>query len=632
MCGVVAIFHHDPAVEISAAIIKKMNQQHIHRGPDEQNIYIEPGLALGHTRLSIIDLKEGQQPLQDIEQQVTISFNGEIYNYKALRAELIELGYQFKTHSDTEVIVNAWKAWHVHCVEKFNGMFAFVLWDSAKQQCFAARDRLGIKPLHYIVHANKSVSFSSEIKGLKQLPEIILTLNEQAIEDYFSLGYVIEPKSIYKEVLKLPAGHYLLIERGKPFKAIPTCYWQVEHFFAEQTEVDIQQGLTLLQQAVKRRLVSDVEVGAFLSGGIDSTTIVALMVQLGTQQIKTCSIGFDLSAYDESAIAEQVAQYYSTDHSSTNVSVNDLALVDKLIELFDEPFADNAAIPTYILSQVTRQRVKVALSGDGSDELFLGYRNYQMLYAEQIIRKIIPATIRKPVFTFLATLYPKLSNAPRFLRAKTTLLSLAQDEITSYHHSVSITSQSILQNLYHIKLKEKLAGYSSLQVFQQLAKKVSVSSWVKTAQYIDFKTYLSGDILTKIDRASMAASLEVRVPFLDHTVVEWGLSLAESTNLSLRKVKKVLVLMVRSIVPDFIIARKKMGFSSPVDEWIRKIPEETILKRILTPQLLALNIINATSVETLVYKHQHKIENHGMTIWSLLIFEAFLRKQYETNP
>jgi asparagine synthase (glutamine-hydrolysing) len=628
MCGVVAVFHHDHLFDIDKNILEKMNQSQSHRGPDGNGLYCAHGIALAHTRLSIIDIDKGQQPLFDSTNTVGISFNGEIYNYKELREELLLLGYNFQTESDTEVIVNAWLEWHVECVNKLNGMFAFVLFDKEKQQMFAARDRLGIKPLHWARTTKNEIVFSSEIKALKKNPNIEFEISSQAIEDFLSLGYIMEPKSIYLSVNKLLPGHYILLDQNDSQCFVNKAYWQAkDHISSQETNYDIDTIHALLSKVVQDRMVADVPLGAFLSGGIDSSAIVAFMSQLSAEPIKTSSIGFDLSQFDESHFSEKVAQHFETNHSTTNMSVNDLSLIDIVVDVYDEPFADNSAIPMLILSKMTREKVKVALSGDGSDELLFGYRNYQMLNMEEKLRDILPQKLTKTLFGFLAKYYPKLDNAPRFMRAKSTFQALSNDPITSFHNAMSLSDTSTLSKLYSYHFINKLAGYSSLKQFHLLAEEVDNLSTLKKVQYIDFKTYLPGDILTKVDRASMANSLEVRVPFLDYKLVEWGLGLSETLNLKGTKVKQVLTNSLKGLVPKFVLERDKMGFTSPLDEWIRQIPQENLEKRILSDFLVSQNIFNISELKNLITQHQTRVVNNGVLIWALLILEAFLRKQ-----
>jgi len=626
MCGVSAIYEFERLAFSSREKLELMNTSQHHRGPDGSGLYINEYVGLGHTRLSIIDIESGQQPLVDATESIVVTYNGEIYNFKELTVELKALGYSFNTDSDTEVIVNAWLAWNIKCVDKFNGMFAFVLWDISSKVLFAARDRLGIKPLHWAITEKNSLVFSSELKAIKRYCDVKLDINEQAIEDFLTLGYVIEPKSIYKNIQKLQPGHFILIDESSN-QVNPVCYWDLKDYIsAEVKSSNDEELLKLINQSVKQRMIADVPLGAFLSGGLDSTAIVALMSEQSSSSINTCSIGFDLSKYDESNFAELVANEYNTTHSTTNVSVNDLSLVDLLVDIFDEPFADNSAIPTLILSKATREKVKVALSGDGSDELFFGYRNYQMLNLEEKIRDIIPAAIRHYIFPFLAKIYPRMNSAPRFLRGKSTLTALSKDSITSHHNSMSLADNETIEPLYSVGFKSKLQNYTSLATFQALADDVKENTALKQVQYIDLKTYLPSDILTKVDRASMAGSLEVRVPFLDHHIVEHALAMAPSLNLKKQRVKVALASAFKSVIPKFILERSKMGFTSPLDEWIRQISIESLEKRILSEHLLSQNIFNVVHLKQLLLDHHKRKRDNGVLIWAILILESFFRK------
>jgi len=625
MCGIAAIFNLDTDYQIDKSDIEAMTYPLSHRGPDGADYYLEEQVALGHARLAIIDIDGGTQPFIESTKRAVISYNGEIYNFEEVRISLLDLGFEFKSKSDTEVILNAWLAWGADCLAKFNGMFAFVIWDKAEQVLFAARDRLGIKPLHYTITQNNQLLIGSEIKSFYSRQDINFELDSRAVEDFLSLGYIIEPKSIYRSIEKLEAGHYFL---AKPTdsKINPISYWDVNDHFSQSNDVDSAKLKSLIHEAVKKRMIADVPVGAFLSGGLDSSLIVSLMAQQSAESIHTCSIGFDLSKYDESSYAERVAKLNNTDHSTTNVSVNDLSLVDLLIDVYDEPFADNSAIPTLILSKATREKVKVSLSGDGSDELFFGYRNYQMLKFEEKLRAFIPKFIRKPIFSFLAKYYPKLNNAPRFLRGKSTFKALSEGFVESHHNSMSLSNRETVTGLFSFDFQASLGHYSSLGQFKNLAETAKATEPLKVAQYIDFKTYLTGDILTKVDRASMAGSLEARVPFLDHNVVEYGVSLSSSVNLKGSKVKVALSDTFQDLLPSFVREREKMGFTSPLDEWIRQIPMATLEKRIVTEDLVKQNIFSITKLKLLLQEHYQRKSDNGVLIWAILILEAFLRK------
>lgn len=628
MCGIVCWIRKDPSAPIDEDTLNKMLGALKHRGPDGSGVFVDEQVGLGHHRLAILDAQNGAQPLR--YRHLTISFNGEIYNFRDLRSELMSLGYEFDTECDTEVLLKGYHCWRSGVLEKLRGMFAFIIHDSLQKEVFFARDRLGIKPLYWACISEGDILFASELKAITAHPNFEKTLNHQAVEDFFSLGYVTDPKSIYTHAFKVPPGHCGNLCLDDFASVVSDSYWSVEDAIESRDEVPheaYETFSTLIDEAVSLRMIADVPVGAFLSGGLDSTAITALMSKKSNAPVRTCSIGFDMAPYDESFFAEKVASDFGTQHITTNVSVNDLSLVDTIIDVYDEPFGDNSAIPTYILSKITRDQVKVALSGDGADELFFGYRNHKMIWYEERVRKLIPAAIRKPVFGSLARLYPSFNILPKFLKAKTTLWSLSKDAVTSYHNAISVTSADTLTFLYSTEFKQKLSGYRSLKLFQSIVSTLPKSEPLKQIQLIDFKTYLPSGILTKVDRASMVNSLEVRVPFLDHKLVEWALGIAPDLNISWSRVKAVIANGMASIIPKYVSKREKMGFSSPLDEWFRQIPLATLENRILSEDFIKADIFVVEHVKQLLAAHHKRKADHGVTIWSLLIFEAFLRKQ-----
>jgi asparagine synthase (glutamine-hydrolysing) len=628
MCGIVCWARTNGKVHSDITLLKKMTRALNHRGPDGEGFHIDESIALGHKRLSIVDIANGQQPM--VKNSIAVTYNGEVYNFRELRLELEEQGFLFETSCDTEVLIHGWSHWGDDLVTRLRGMFAFVIWDASTQNLFIARDRFGIKPLYWAITDDGDLLIASELKALNLHPELNKELCEEAIEDFFSLGYVIEPKSIYKSVKKVSAGHFISVNINQINDLSEQPYWRVQDYLSSENKDVVRlkdEFKTLLNDSVRMRMVADVQVGAFLSGGVDSTVIVANMAKHSQQPVKTSSIGFDLSAYDETYYAEKVAKYYHCDHVTTSVSVNDLSLVDKIVDIYDEPFADNSAIPTYILSQATNKYVKVALSGDGADELLFGYRNHQMFLFEERLRKVIPSFIRKTLLSGIAKYYPQSRFIPKFFRVKTTFEGLSNNKIDGYHNAISITPQKVLQTIYSYDFKKMLKKYSSLNLFRKLAREVEDQEPLKQVQYIDFKTYLPGSILTKVDRASMANSLEVRVPFLDHKLVEWGLGISPSVNLSVRTGKKLMAKAFVNLVPAFILNRKKMGFTSPLDEWFRQIPLETLETRVLSEYLLSTPYFDVQGIQNILLEHHERKNNHGLTIWSLVIFESFLRKQ-----
>ena len=398
-----------------------------------------PGVGLGHRRLSIIDVSNGHQPMYTNAGDLVVVYNGEIYNYRAIRAELLVRGYSFETNSDTEVILQAWNEWEEKCVEKFRGMFVFALYDRRRQTLFLARDRLGIKPLYYSILNDGLLIFASELKGLLPQPGLERELDPQAVDDYFAYGYIPDPKSIFKGVHRLPAGSTLKIVRNQPVPE-PKFYWDVEFAVnGHRSEEDISSELLeRLKEAVKIRLLSEVPLGAFLSGGVDSSAVVAMMAELSDEPVNTCSISFGDPRFNESGYAAEIARSFGTNHYSEEVDSSDIALVDQLMDFYDEPFADASAVPTFRLCQLARQRVTVALSGDGGDENLAGYRRHRMHMNEERVRRMLPRAVRSPLFGLLGQIYPKADWAPRVFRAKYTLQALGMDSISAYFHSVSV--------------------------------------------------------------------------------------------------------------------------------------------------------------------------------------------------
>jgi asparagine synthase (glutamine-hydrolysing) len=628
MCGIVGIFDTRGSRSIDRGMLARMNETQHHRGPDEADLYIEPGVGFGHRRLSVIDVAAGLQPLGNEDGSVMVCYNGEIYNYRELTAELQALGHTFRTRCDTEVIVHAWEEWGEDCVHRFRGMFAFGLWDRKQQVMFLGRDRMGVKPMYYTMLPDGFFAFSSELKALRTLPGLNRDIDPQAVEDYFAYGYVPEPKTIFKGALKLSPGFTLLQKVGAPL-AQPKQYWDVPFkLHGAMSEQDAQEELvTRLREAVKIRLVAEVPLGAFLSGGVDSSAVVAMMAGLNEGPVHTCSIAFNDKAYDESEYASQVAGQYRTDHYTETVDTDDYGLLDTLAGLYDEPFADSSAIPTYRVCQLARKRVTVALSGDGGDENLAGYRRYRYAMAEQNVRGRIPSSLRKPVFGTLGRLYPKADWAPRVFRAKTTFEALARDTVEGYFHGVTVMSDALRARLFSPAFRAGLQGYSAIDVMRGHAAKAPTDDPLSLIQYIDMKTYLPGDILTKVDRASMAHALEVRVPLLDHKLVEWISGLPPEMKLRGGEGKYIFKKSLESYLPHDILYRKKMGFAVPLAGWFRGPLAQRVRDSLLGPLLADTGIFNKAFLHELVEQHQSGRRDHSAPIWSLLMFDAFLRKE-----
>ena len=636
MCGITGIFDTRGKRDVGREILVRMNETQFHRGPDEGGTHLEPGVGLGHRRLSIIDLSTGQQPLYNEDGSVCVVFNGEIYNYQELIPELQALGHVFHTRSDTEVIVHAWEAWGEACVERFRGMFAFALWDRGRETLFLARDRLGVKPLFYALLGDGQLLFGSELKSLLAHGGLEREMDPLAVEEYFALGYVAEPRTIFRGATKLPPGHTLTVRRGAKLPA-PREYWDV-HFTLDNRMSDgdaCEELNRRIDESVRLRMISEVPLGAFLSGGVDSSGVVAAMARISADPVNTCSIAFSDPAFNEAEFAKLVADRYKTRHFVDLVESDDFDLIDTLARLYDEPYADSSAIPTYRVCQLARRHVTVALSGDGGDESLGGYRRYRLHLMEEHMRSMLPLGLRRPLFGILGHVYPKADWAPRFVRAKTTFQALARNSVEAYFHSVSILRDAMRQQLFSGSFKSALGGYQALEVFKHHAGKANTDDPLALIQYLDLKTYLVGDINTKVDRASMAHSLEVREPLMDHPLVEWLASLPPDLKIRGQEGKWLFKKALEPRLPNEVLYRPKMGFAVPLARWFRGPLRQRVRDSLLGDTLAATGWFNRSYLEHLVAAHDSGARDYSSSIWTVLMFEAFLRNVMEadsTNP
>jgi asparagine synthase (glutamine-hydrolysing) len=632
MCGIAGIFDTREQRPIDEGLLSRMNQVQFHRGPDDGGTHVEPGVGLAHRRLSIIDLSNGHQPLFNEDHSVVVVFNGEIYNFPALTEELLAAGHRFRTHCDTEVIVHAWEEWGEACVERFRGMFAFAIWDRNRRTLFLARDRLGIKPLFYALLADGRLLFGSELKALLECHELPRVIDPRAVEDYFSYGYVPDPRSIFRDVHKLEPGYTLTVKTGQE-ELRPRQYWDVPFTSnGVQKEADAREGLIdQLREAVDMRLIAEVPLGAFLSGGVDSSAVVALMAGLSEKPVSTCSISFGDPAFNEAHYAAMVAEQFGTDHQVEEVDPDDYGLIDQLAGLYDEPYADSSAMPTYRVCELARKRVTVALSGDGGDENLAGYRRYRWHMYEERLRNLMPRGLRKPLFGALGSLYPKIDWAPRIFRAKSTFQALARDAVEGYFHNFSILPDTLRQQLYTAGFRKQLDGYHGIEVFNRYLVKAPEHP-LSMVQYLDMKTYLAGDILTKVDRASMAHALEVRVPILDHKFVEWVSGLPPAMKLSGGEGKYIFKRALEPHLSKEILYRRKMGFAVPLASWFRGALRQRIRDVLLGPVLAELGIFDTDFLEVLLDQHQSGHRDHSAALWALLMFEAFVRNSLGGEP
>ena len=629
MCGFVGIFDIIATRPTDEPLLRRMNAALAHRGPDGEGYHIAPGIGLGHRRLAIIDLVSGQQPIYNEDKTVLVVFNGEIYNYKEIRRELEAKGHTFRTESDTEVIVHAWEEWAGDSIARLWGMFAFALWDQREEVLLLARDRLGKKPLYYSQLSDGTLIFGSELKALLQHPELPRKLDPISIADYCTFGYVPDPRSIFAAVRKVEPAHYMLWRRDRE----PSFneYWRPtiggrEDSYGENPEEEL---IELIRAAVETRMNADVPLGAFLSGGVDSGAVVSQMAGISAQPISTFTISVNDSSFDESRYAQQVADLHSTDHRVRDVNATSFELIGKLGEVFDEPFADSSALPTYLVSSFARQHVKVALSGDGGDELFAGYRRYRWHLVEERIRQALPRALRRTLFGALASCYPKMDWAPQILRAQTTFKELAMDSLQGYLNNVAIIDEKGRDRIFSAEFRRDLQGYSSIEVLNRHLRTSETDDPLLQAQYIDIKTYLSGDILTKVDRASMANSLEVRTPLLDHRLVEWSFRLPRRMKIRGTQGKWLLKRALEPHLPHDVLYRPKQGFSIPVSSWCRGALSQQIRDAILKDHMRDSGYFDMDGVLRLLNEHQSGQRDHGATLWSLLVFSNFLETTVE---
>ena len=632
MCGITGIFDTRGRRDINRAVLTRMNESQHHRGPDEGGLHIEPGIGLGHRRLSIIDLSSGQQPLYNEDGSVCVVFNGEIYNYQELIAELTRCGHVFRTRSDTEVIVHAWEEWGADAVRRFRGMFAFALWDRGRETLFLARDRLGVKPLFYALLADGTFIFGSELKSLLVHGGLARDIDACAVEEYFALGYVAEPRTIFRQAKKLAPAHTLTLRRGDPVQE-PREYWDVRFTGESRISEDeaIEELTVRLRESIKLRMISEVPLGAFLSGGVDSSAVVASMAEVAREPINTCSIAFSEPAFDESMFAQQVADRYRTRHHVDRVESDDFGLIDALAGLYDEPYADSSAIPTYRVCQLARRHVTVALSGDGGDESFGGYRRYRLHLLEERMRSALPLGLRRPLFGFLGRAYPKADWAPRVLRAKTTFEALACDSVEAYFQTVSFVREPIRRSLFARALHSELGDYSAIEVLRRHARRADTEDPLALVQYIDLHTYLVGDINTKVDRASMAHSLEVREPLMDHLLVEWLATLPSALKIRAGEGKYLLKKAMEPRLPRDILYRPKMGFAVPLARWLRGPLRARVRATLTTGPLIDCGLFNRPVLKSLLAQHESGTRDHSTPIWTLLMFDAFLRTSLEAQ-
>lgn len=626
MCGIAGLFHYRTVKPVDPKRIERMAQALAHRGPDGAGVWTAPGVGLGHRRLSIIDIAGSPQPMHSADGRAVIVFNGEIYNYRQLRRQLELEGARFATEGDTETILAAWQKWGVDCLDHLDGMFAIALYDLDRRQLFLARDRLGVKPLYLAELSDGSLAFASELKGLLAHPLLRRTIDPLAIEDFMTWGYVPDHRAVLKNVSKLPAGHFLLLEEGRE-PGTPRRWWDVS-FAGRETgrpEDLSAQLLHLMREGVTSRMIADVPLGAFLSGGVDSSSVVALMSEASARPVTTCSIGFDVASVDETSHARRVAELFATDHHQKTVSGDGFDEGDRIAATFDEPFADASALPTLRVCELAREHVTVALSGDGADEAMAGYRRQLFHAREEQARMVVPSFLRKPVFGALGAVWPKADWAPRALRAKTTFLSLAASGEEGYARALSILAPEQRAALFGENLLRERGEYRAERPFIELMRGAPARTGLDRAQYADLKFWLPGDILTKIDRTSMAVSLEAREPLLDHRLIEFAARLPTGARIRGGQGKWLMKKTMERYLPGDILYRTKQGFVTPLAQWFRG-PLSGAARGVAASELLTgSGWFDRRALVRLAEDHIAGRSDNGRVLWQLLMLEKSMR-------
>jgi asparagine synthase (glutamine-hydrolysing) len=622
MCGLTGLFHPlDPAIPDRGALTR-MTDLLRHRGPDGEGFHTEPHLGLGHRRLAIVDLAGGAQPMATGDGRIVVSFNGEIYNHAELRSALEALGHVFRTRSDTESILLGWRAWGLGMLDRLDGMFAFALWDRERGELLLARDRLGEKPLHYARTPGGGWAFASELAPLLALPGVARGMNHAALEDFLALGYVPDPHSMHVGIQRLPPAHALVLRRGQAEAPPPYRYWQPPTRAAAAPDDAVGEMTRRLDAAVRARLMADVPLGSFLSGGLDSGAVTALAAQ-AHKGIASFTIGFE-GAEDESAIAAMVAERYGTKHHVQSASADYLAAARGQAAIFGEPFGDHSAVPTLAVCTLARKHATVALSGDGGDEVFAGYRRYRFHKLSEGVRRMLPAGVRRQVIGRLAAAYPVLARAPRWLRARNTLTELSLDSALGYYRTVCKLHEDRRRGLYSPGMRGMLQGYDPSDRFVGLMAECDPDDPLLQAQYADLHTYLPGDILTKLDRTSMAVSLEVRPPLLAHPMVEWGMALPAHLKLQGGVGKQILRQAMAPMLPVEVLSGPKRGFAQGIAGQFRE-RAETVRARLGGEAMLDSGLFDGAALHRLVDEHESGRADHAQPIWQLLVLEGFLR-------
>jgi len=632
MCGITGALWSRSAAPIDLPTLQRMCDSLAHRGPDDRQTYLENhhdgegnaiGVGLGFRRLSIIDVEGARQPMTNEDGSIWMVFNGEIYNFRELRRRLEGEGHRFATHGDGETIIHLYESMGVECFGELNGMFAIAIWDSNRSRLVLARDRLGKKPLYYTAQ-NDRLLFASELKSFAQVPGWNPQIDPSSIDDFLTYQYVPHPKTIWKNVCKLPPGHLAVYEKGN---VSVSRYWN----FDPSRLIDISpedaktQLRKLLTDSVAKRLQADVPLGAFLSGGIDSSLIVALAQSQSDQPLRTFTIGFPEKDFDESAYAAEVAAFVGTNHTRFEVEPDSVNIIDELVWHYDEPFGDSSAVPTWYLSKLTRGQVTVALSGDGGDELFAGYDRYRALWLSRLIQRAIPVQLI-PGMSMVQRLPDSSAQRSIIRRAKRFLEAMGQEPARRYMNWLQIFPESMRVQLYRESFIEQLSGDDPFEFLKRAWVRSGSRDIVTKASMADLETYLPCDLLMKVDIASMAHGLEVRQPMLDYRLVEFAASLPVNLKFRGRRGKLLLQETFGDLIPPTVWTRRKMGFGVPIGGWFRGPLRPMVHDLLLSPTSRIATFFRTDMIARLVTEHESMKHNHAYRLWNLLILEKWMRR------
>ena len=618
MCGIAGVVNSEPG-GVEAATIHRMCQSIVHRGPDDEGVFVKDGAGLGARRLRVIDLAGGHQPVFNEDKTVCVVYNGEIYNFLELRRELEGLGHRFYTHADTEVIVHLYEEMGRDCVQKLHGMFAFAIYDMRNRRLLLARDRVGIKPLHYAI-ADGRLLFASEIKSILAVAPELATIDQRALWQYLYFGYIPDPATAFLPIQKLPPGHVLEFERGK---VSIHKYWDLPEYGTHQPgseEECLQELEHRLAEAVRIQLIADVPLGALLSGGTDSSTVVALMARASSRPVKTFSIGFKHADFNEAPYARLVAERFGTEHHELILDPNVVETVEALTRSMEEPFGDSSMLPTYYISRLARQHITVALSGDGGDEAFAGYERYQ-IHLRRRNFNWIPQWARD---FYRKHLYPRL---PAGVPGRNLAYSISLPWAERYLEGISLQAfdreMALLSDDFRAAA---LGGADPMSVPRRYLDQAPARDPLSRVLYLDTKTYLPGDILTKVDRMSMLASLEVRVPILDHLFLEWVTGLPPEWKMRGAKQKYIVTRLAERVgVPREVLDRPKQGFALPLRHWMQDELRDLITSVLLDSSTLQRGYFNPVGVRRLLDEHFQGRRDHSARIWRFLMLELWHR-------